>query len=90
MGARKNSPRLDARPSSKLSGLTPNDSFAEPLNLPFCLLRPGSTLRRKKQRTRRLKQRLARGGPYLSYPVVSKNTNELRTGAVIRKKEDRV
>ena len=23
-------------------------------------------------------------------PVVSKNTNELRTGAVIRKKEDRV
>ena len=55
--------------SSKLSGLTPNDSFAEPLNLPFCLLRPGSTLRRKKQRTRRLKQRLARGGPYLSYPL---------------------
>ena len=39
----------------------------EPGELSFCLLRPGSTLRRKKQRTRRLKQRLARGGPYLSY-----------------------
>ena len=61
-------------PGIRVFMFTPNDSFAEPLNLPFCLLRPGSTLRRKKQRTRRLKQRLARGGPYLRGSMTSRIT----------------
>ena len=65
----KNSPPLGARLLSKLNGLIPSDSFAEPLNLPLCLLRPGSTLLREKRRASRPQERLSRHPPYLGYPL---------------------
>ena len=55
-------------PSRSSTGSSPNASFAERRNRPFCLRRPGSTRRWKKRRSTMPHKPLSRRRPYLGYP----------------------